>query len=344
MMDVIAKLGMVLGLSFISGINLYATVAVVGFCTKYRLVEGLPAEFGILAHDAVIFVAILLYVLEFLVDKIPGLDTLWDLLHTLIRPLGGAMLALVQVGEASPALEVIAFMVGASMASAAHVSKAGVRLIINTSPEPFSNILVSLAEDVGAFGLAYMSLAHPKLGLVITLVLLALIAFLMPVMLRTVRMLFSAIMFKVKCFLWKETAWTTARSMPYQLDVAFEQQRLPGEKLLWTGPAYAVRFPGLRRSAALQVMITNKGFLILHRHWFRRQFFRLPLEEFEFHKTYHGMLLNKWLLRTVRGDWILQLYQPLAKTLPQELKGEVDSRDRSLFTADDGSFSMGPSA
>ncbi|MHC1742116.1 MAG: DUF4126 domain-containing protein [Syntrophobacteraceae bacterium] len=341
-MDVIAKLGMVLGLSFISGINLYATVAVVGFCSKYHLIEGLPPEFSVLGHDAVIFVAVLLYILEFLVDKIPGLDSLWDLLHTLIRPLGGAMLALIQVGEASPALEVIAFMVGASMASAAHFSKAGVRLIINTSPEPFSNVLVSLAEDVGAFGLAYLSLAHPRVSLVVTVLLLGLLAFLMPMILRTVRMLFSAIFYKVKCYLWKEAAWTMARSVPFQLDAYFEQQREPDEKLLWTGPAFAVRLPGARRSTALQVMITTKAILILHRHWFRRQSLRLPLEDLESHKTYPGLLLNKWLLRTVRGDWVFQVYQPLAKTLPQDLKGEVDTSDRALFTAADDGFTKAP--
>lgn len=342
-MDVIAKLGMLLGLSFISGINLYATVAVVGFCTKYRLIEGLPPEFGVLAHDAVIFVAVLLYLLEFLVDKIPGLDSLWDLLHTLIRPLGGAMLALVQVGEASPVLDVIAFMIGASLASAAHATKAGVRLIINTSPEPFSNVLVSLGEDVGAFGLAYLSLAHPRLGLIVTLLLLALICFLMPVILRTVRMLFSAIFFKIKSFLWKETAWTTTRSVPFQLDAYFEHERQADEKLLWTGPAFAVRVPGARRSTALQVMITNKAVLMLYRHWFRRQSLRLPLEDLESYKTYPGMLLNKWLLRTVRGDWVLQVYQPLASTLPRDLKGDVDPRERDCFTAVDDGFSGQPS-
>ena len=143
-MELIARLGSLLGLSFISGINLYATVAVAGICSKYHLVQGLPAEFDALAHDGVIAVAVILYLVEFLMDKIPGLDTLWDSIHTFIRPLGGAMLALMQVGEASPALQVIVFMLGASLASVAHFTKAATRLVINASPEPFSNILVSV--------------------------------------------------------------------------------------------------------------------------------------------------------------------------------------------------------
>jgi hypothetical protein len=117
-MELIAQLGSILGLSFISGINLYATVAVVGICTRFDLIQGLPPEFQVLSNEAVIFVALLLYFVEFFMDKIQGLDTLWDSLHTIIRPLGGAFIALMQVGEASLAVEVIVFMLGASLASA----------------------------------------------------------------------------------------------------------------------------------------------------------------------------------------------------------------------------------
>ena len=111
-MDVIAQLGSLLGLSFISGINLYATVAVTGLCVKFGLVQGLPPEFQVFANDAVLFVALFFYAIEFFMDKIQGLDTLWDSIHTVIRPLGGALIALMQVGEASPAVEVIVFLFG----------------------------------------------------------------------------------------------------------------------------------------------------------------------------------------------------------------------------------------
>ena len=322
-MEIIAKLGTLLGLSFVSGINLYATIAVVGFCTKYRLVDGLPREFDVLANDAVIFVAVLLYVMEFLVDKIPGLDTLWDFIHTLIRPLGGAMLALMQVGEASPALEVIVFMLGASLASAAHVTKAGTRLIINTSPEPVSNFVVSLAEDAGAFGLAYVSLAYPGIGLVITLVLLIGIAVMMPLIFRTVRMLFSAIWFRLKCALWKEAAWTRTRSPSYALDAFFDEVKTEGEKIIWTARAYALRIPQVPRSTALDVLITSNAIYLLYRRRFRRQSVRIPLEDIELQKVYPGILMSRWMIRGPRRDWLLNLYRPLAQTLPVDLKGMV---------------------
>lgn len=329
-MEIVAKLGSLLGLSFISGINLYATVAVVGLCKKFELVRGLPPEFDILANDAVLAVAILLYVMEFLVDKIPGLDTLWDSIHTLIRPFGGAMLALLQVGESTPALEVIVFMLGATLASAAHVTKAGTRLIVNTSPEPFSNVLVSLAEDAGAIGFSYMSLAYPKTALFLTLLCLFVIGIFMPLILRTVRMLFSAVLFKLRCFLFHECAWTSSRALPYSLDVFFDAHRDADEKLLWTGRAYAVKIPQVPRHGRVQVIITSKRVHLLYRHWSKLKEHVMALGDLLQSKPYRGFLLSRWLLKTARGDWLLYLYPPLVRTLPQDLATRA-GRDESSF-------------
>lgn len=329
-MEIIARLGSLLGLSFISGINLYATVAVAGLCRKFNLVQGLPAELDILANDAVIAVAILLFALEFVMDKVPGLDTLWDSIHTVIRPLGGAMLALMQVGEASPATEVIAFMVGASLASTAHITKAGTRLIINTSPEPFSNILVSLAEDAGAIGYTYMSLAYPRLTLVVTVVCLVLIGLSMPLVLRTIRMLFSALFFKVKCFLFHECAWTSSRTLPYALDAFFHEHRGLDEKFLWTGQAYAIKVPRVSRHSRVHVIVTSKRVHIVSRHWRKIQDHVVTPDELTRSKAYPGFLLSRWLLRTARGDLLFYLYPALARTLPQDLTVRAEHDENSL--------------
>lgn len=326
-MEIIARLGSLLGLSFISGINLYATVAMAGLCRKFGLVQGLPADFDVLANDAVIAVAIILFALEFFMDKVPGLDTLWDSIHTLIRPFGGAMLALMQVGEASPALEVIVFMLGAALASCAHITKAGTRLIINTSPEPFSNIAVSLAEDAGAVGYTYMSLAYPKVTFVVTLVCLALIGLCLPLILRTVRMLFSALFFKLRCFLFQECAWTSSRSLPYALDAFFEAHRDADEKFLWTGLAYAIKVPRVSRHSGVHVIVTSKKVHILHRHWRRLQDQAVASDELLHTRTYPGFLLNRWLLRTSRGDLHLYVYPALARTLPQDFVGRAGHHD-----------------
>lgn len=327
-MEIIAKLGSLLGLSFIAGINLYATVAMVGICVKFQLVQNLPPEFHVLANDAVIFVAIFLYLIEFLLDKIPGLDTLWDAIHTVIRPLGGAMLALMQVGEASPALEVIAFMLGASLASVAHVTKAGTRLIINTSPEPFSNFLVSTGEDLAAIGYSYLSLAYPKLSFFLTLAFLTLFVLVLPLVLRTFRMLFSALLFRGKCLFHKEAAWMSSRSLPMAYDLFFDQNKVADEKVLWTGRAYAIRVPSISRFTPLQVVVSSRAIHLIYRHRFRLQEKTVPLQDVYQHKSYPGLLLAKWLLRTSHGDWLLQLYQPLAVTLPQNMtaKHELDDK------------------
>jgi Domain of unknown function (DUF4126) len=329
-MEIVAKLGSLLGLSFISGINLYATVAVVGLCRKFELVHGLPPEFDILANDAVLAVAILLFVMEFVMDKVPGLDTLWDSIHTIIRPFGGAMLALLQVGESSPAMQVIVFMLGASLASAAHITKAGTRLIINTSPEPFSNILVSLAEDAGAIGFSYMSLAYPRTTFFLTLVCLAVIGVFMPLILRTVRMLFCALFFKLRCFLFQECAWTSSRALPYSLDAFFDAHRDADEKLLWTGQAYAVKIPQLSKHSRVQVIITSKRVHFLYRHWSRLREHVIALSELAQSKPYRGFLLSRWLLKTARGDWLLYLYPSLVRTLPQDLATRAGRDESSL--------------
>ncbi len=315
-MEIIAQLGSILGLSFISGINLYATVAVTGLCVRYGLIAGLPPELAVLGNELVILVAVVLYGLEFFMDKIPGLDTLWDTLHTFIRPLGGAMMALIQVGEASAAMEVIVFMLGASVASVAHLAKSGTRLIINTSPEPFSNILVSLLEDVGTVVFAYLTMTQPVMAFFITLFCLAGIICCMPLIFRTVRMLFAAIWFRIRCLFVREMAWTASRHLPYALDQTFDAIKDKDEKIVWAGRAHAVRVSGIPRFSAVQVVITQRAIYFFFKRWFRVQKHLLPLDEIEQHKKYPGFLLGKWLLKTTMGDLLLYVYQPLFITLP----------------------------
>jgi hypothetical protein len=154
----------------------------------------LPPELNILAEPVVIGVAITLYVIEFFVDKIPGLDTLWDLLHSFIRPLSGAALALGAAADADPVFQVIAVLIGTAVSSTSHFTKAATRLVINTSPEPFSNAAVSLAEDVGAITMSYMSFVHPYPTGVVVIGLLGLIFYFLPKLLRFILFWFSALL------------------------------------------------------------------------------------------------------------------------------------------------------
>src|SRR5437773_6825170 len=127
----------VIPLAFASGLNLYATVAVLGLTSHYGLVT-LPEQFRAFDHPIVIAAALTLYAIEFVADKIPWLDSVWDAVHTLVRPIGGAVVAMTTIGEPSPALSAVAALVGGSVAMTTQLAKAGTRAAANTSPEPFS--------------------------------------------------------------------------------------------------------------------------------------------------------------------------------------------------------------
>ena len=167
-MNVIQLLGSTLGLGLLSGINLYATVLVVGVGIRVGFITPSPAlhQLEVLANPVVIAVAGVLFVVEFLADKVKWIDSIWDAVHTFIRPLGAALIGAAALGEASPESVVLALMCG-GVALSGHSTKAGVRLIVNHSPEPFSNIALSLLEDGLVVMGTYLAMQHPYLMLII---------------------------------------------------------------------------------------------------------------------------------------------------------------------------------
>jgi len=185
-MDAIATLGRTLGFSFAAGINLYATVAILGLAARFDWVQ-LPPQFEVFDHDLVIAAALALYVVEFLADKIPWVDSLWDTVHTLIRPLGGAIIAVGILGEATPAMQGLTALLGGAVAATTHLTKAGTRALANTSPEPFSNWLLSLAEDVFVVGLGFVALEWPLVALGVAAALLVLILLSAAVIVRALK-------------------------------------------------------------------------------------------------------------------------------------------------------------
>ena len=161
-------------LAFAAGLNVYATIAVIGLSGRFALVS-LPESLRVFENPWVIGVALAMFTIEFIADKVPWFDSVWDAVHTLIRPLGGAFIAMTAIGVASPATTTIAALIGGSTALTAHLTKAGARAAANTSPEPFSNWLLSLGEDVVAVSISYAALTHPVLALTIAGALLLLI-------------------------------------------------------------------------------------------------------------------------------------------------------------------------
>jgi len=175
-MDLVASLGRTLGFSLTSGVNLYATVAILGLATRYEWVS-LPPQYQVFASDWVIGLSLLLYGIEFVADKIPWIDSIWDSVHTFIRPVGGALVAIATLGEASATSEVITGLVGGTIAAGSHFTKASTRVAVNASPEPFSNWAVSFFEDAFVLGLGLLALKYPLAAFVVTVVILLAIVF-----------------------------------------------------------------------------------------------------------------------------------------------------------------------
>ena len=182
----LTTLGRTLGFSFAAGVNLYATVAILGLASRYGWVS-LPPQFQMFNNDLVIGAAIVLYVIEFFADKIPYVDTLWDMLHTVIRPVGGALIAVTTLGEASPTVEGLVALLGGTIAAGSHLTKTSTRAVANTSPEPFSNWILSVGEDLFVVGLGFLALKYPVAALAVALALTVLILVFAAVIIRTVR-------------------------------------------------------------------------------------------------------------------------------------------------------------
>lgn len=182
-MNGLVSLGHALAFAVGAGINLYATVLVIGLASRFDWVN-LPDSFEPLASSWVIGGAAALFVLEFLADKIPWIDSLWDAIHTLIRPIGAGVVAVAALGPASPGMEIAAALLGAAIGASTHAAKAGTRLAVNASPEPASNIAVSLVEDGFVVGLVLLLLTHPLLGLGLALLALVTILIVLGLLLR----------------------------------------------------------------------------------------------------------------------------------------------------------------
>lgn len=175
-MGVIEILGLAGSLSLLSGWRFYLTIFATGLAMHFNIVP-LPENLkmlDVLANPWVLGISALGAVAEFFADKIAWLDSIWDGLHTVVRPVGGAMLALAIVDSADPTWQVIAFLLGGGAAFASHATKASARAAVNTSPEPFSNVVVSSVEDVATGGLLVLAFANPVAALIIALILLGL--------------------------------------------------------------------------------------------------------------------------------------------------------------------------
>ena len=176
-----------------SGIRLYAVLFIVGGLGYLHVVE-LPGGLATLAHPWVLAASGFMFCVEFFVDKVPGVDTLWDTVHTFIRIPAGAALAASVFGDSSAAAALAAAIVGGSLAAGSHLAKAGGRAVINTSPEPFSNWAASFGEDLAAGTVLWLAFTHPIAALVVLAALVAFTVWLIPKVWRFIRALLRKLM------------------------------------------------------------------------------------------------------------------------------------------------------
>ena len=175
-----------MGVAWASGINLYGTLLALGIMSNTGYVE-LPADLQIIGDPLVIAAAGLMYAVEFFADKVPGVDTGWDTLHTFVRIPAGALLAAGMIGDVTPAAELAAAIVGGSIAAGTHFTKAGSRVMINTSPEPVTNWTASLLEDIAVFVGIWAAIEHPYVFIALLAVFILLMIWLLPKLWRGIK-------------------------------------------------------------------------------------------------------------------------------------------------------------
>jgi len=159
-MDALSNIGLLLGSSWATGVNMYLTIAGLGIADRVGFVD-LPGNMDAISHPLVIAAAILMFAVEFFADKIPIVDSAWDSIHTFIRPVGGAMMGYMAMADMGPVAQIPVALLTGTVAADSHLTKATTRVAINTSPEPITNSIASVTEDGLVIGVLYLVAKHP---------------------------------------------------------------------------------------------------------------------------------------------------------------------------------------
>jgi hypothetical protein len=236
-------LGVALGLACLAGINLYLTVFATGLAIHFHWITLAPAyqSLEILGNPVLFTVAGILYLLEFFADKIPWVDSAWDAVHTVIRPIGGALLAIQVLGHPSPAFTVIVGLLGGGTSLVTHTAKSATRLASNTSPEPFSNIALSFGEDIAVLGGLALIYHNPVLALSIFALALAAFLYFAPKVLRTMKAKIWLAFKKLNGPAESSAPTQLPLHLPSRLASVFSRQNILGETIAWATPCISGR-------------------------------------------------------------------------------------------------------
>lgn len=243
-MERLNLLSVALGLAALAGVNLYLTVFATGLAIHQHWIALSPqyASLGVLGEPVVIVISGALFALEFFADKIPWLDSAWDAVHTVIRPIGGAFLAIQTLGNSSPSFDVVIALLAGGTALITHSAKAATRLATNTSPEPFSNIALSLGEDVAVVGGLALIYHHPIVAFAIIAAAILTFLYFAPKIWRAMKVRAWLIWRKLNEPAWfAREATTLPLQLPSHLASVFAQENVIGETIAWAVPCASGR-------------------------------------------------------------------------------------------------------
>jgi len=260
-METLQLLGVALGLATLAGLNLYLTVFATGLAIQQHWIDVSQTypELAILAHPAILAISGTMYFLQFFADKVPWVDSLWDAVHTFIRPVGGAFLAIKVLGSPDPVFDVIVALLAGGATFATHSLKAGTRLVANHSPEPFSNIALSVGEDVAVIGGLVLIKQDPVLALIVFSLFLMSIAYFGPKLFRLA---------KVQAWLiWKKIASPASDQLdtdlpthlPHELDIAFHSVNLERDPVVWSVPCISTSARGVPGNLFGHLVATSRS-------------------------------------------------------------------------------------
>jgi len=336
--DVLQLLASVLGLGFFSGVRLYATVFGLGMAIKYGLFQ--PASslqsLSVLADTKVLIAAGVLCAIEFLADKVPWIDSIWDSIHTVVRPLAAGLMAATALGDFDPATKTILAVLAGGVALTSHSTKAATRLAVNHSPEPFSNFVLSVAEDLFVPAGLWFVFAHPLLFLTMLAIFLTVFTILAPKIFRLIRLEFTAAISAIG-------SWFTAG--PVNPLPPAPASLHPSLVPLWnslapclepTGRGYGLRCAATRsirqvRNSTGYLIFSPTELVFVTNRWFRQRTHSITADSIQGFQWKSGWLLDQLRLATVHGEIRFDVFKTAASPVlvsrlaPQSVKASVNS-------------------
>ncbi len=304
-MDTLHMLGTALGLTAMAGLNLYLTVFVTGLSIQLGWVQLSPSLEGlrVLGDPLILVVAGVLLAVELVADKCPYVDSAWDSIHTVIRPIGGAFLALKAIGTVDPVMEIVAVLLGGSIAFTSHAAKAGTRVLINTSPEPVTNVVASTTENVLVLAGTWLAFKHPIITLILVIAFVVAFWYFAPKFFRMVRAHVVGIVhrFAARRSSTPETAPLPAKLPPFASERWLNIQR-DDEDVAWALPCFTGRFKPLGRHVRGCLIGTSAGrLLFIGRKTFRVRVHEIPVEKLAVRDD-PGAVFHRLSLKTKDGE------------------------------------------